>query len=95
MFEIIYTILTRLETSNDVTGFWEPAEGTTHFDVNLNDSEGFDEEWNEIYRNWADSEMVEAFFEVLDTAERTEGDYYVTYYWADCSLTLGYTSYDI
>ena len=95
MFDTIYTILNRLETSNDVTGFWEPDEGTTHFDVTLNDFDGFDEEWNEIDRDWADPEMVKAFYEVLDTAERTEGDYYVTYYWADCSLTLGYTSYDI
>ena len=95
MFETIYTILTRLDASEDVLGFWEPAEGSTHFRVDLNDFEGFTDEGEEIDREWSDPEMVEAFYEVLDTAERTEGDYYVTYYWADCSLTLGYTSYDI
>ena len=95
MFETIYTTLTRLDASNDVIGFWEPDEGTTHFNVTLDDFEGFTDEGEEIDREWSDPEMVEAFYEVLNTAERTEGDYYVTYYWADCSLTLGYTSYDI
>ena len=46
-------------------------------------------------REYEDAEMVDALFEVLDRAERTEGDFYTTYYFADCSLELGYASYDI
>ena len=48
MFETIYTILTRLDASEDVLGFWEPAEGSTHFRVDLNDFEGFTDEGEEI-----------------------------------------------
>lgn len=94
MFETIYTILTRLDASGDAL-VWMPEDGETEFIVTLEDFGGFTEEWEEIPREWSDPEMIEAFYEVLDTAERTEGDYCVTYYWADCSLTLGYTSYDI
>lgn len=91
MFEMLMMILSRLETSGDCI---LEIEGN-HFDVTLCDFEGFDSNWSEVMREYEDEEMVEALFEVLDRAERTEGNYYVTYYFDDCSLELGYTSMDI
>ena len=91
MFEMLMMVLTRLETSDDCTFY----EADRHFDVTLCDFDGFDDDWSEVMRDYADQEMVDDLFELLDRADRTEGDFYVTYYFEDCSLTLGYESYDI
>ena len=91
MIEMLMMILARLETVGDC--FFTFEDG--HFDVTLCDFEGFDSHWSEIMRDYVDEEMVNALFELLDRAEYTEGDYYVTYFFNDCSLELGYTSMDI
>ena len=91
MFEMLMMVLSRLATSGDC--FFE-IEGT-HFDVTLCDFEGFDANWCEVEREYVDTEMIDALDELLERADRTEGDYYVTYYFEDCSLELGYTSMDI
>ena len=91
MFEMLMMVLTRLETSGDC--YFTEEEGC--FDVTLCDFEGFDEDWDEVMREYEDEEMIDALFELLDRAERTEGDFYVTYFFEDCSLELGYASYDI
>ena len=38
---------------------------------------------------------IDALFEVLDRADSNDDDFYTTYRFADCSLRLGYASYDI
>lgn len=91
MFEMLMMVLTRLETVGDC--FFTEEDG--HFDVTMCDFEGFDSHWCEVMRDYADEEMVDALFELLDRADRTEGDYYVTYYFEDCDLELGFTSFDI
>lgn len=91
MFETLFTILTRLETTGDCSF----TEEDGRFDVTLCDFEGFDSNWEEVMREYEDAEMVDALFEVLDCAKRTEGNFYTTYYFTDCSLELGYASYDI
>lgn len=91
MIEMLMMILTRLETVGDC--FFTFEDGC--FDVTLCDFEGFDSHWAEVMRDYADEEMVNALFELLDQAEHTEGDYYIAYFFEDCSLELGYTSMDI
>ena len=91
MTEMLMMVLTRLETSGDC--YFDFEDGC--FDVTMCDFEGFDEDWGEIMRDYEDEEMVGTLFELLDRAERTEGDFYVTYYFEDCSLELGYASFDI
>ena len=91
MFETLFTILTRLEATCDCRF----EEEDRHFDVTLCDFDGFDSDWCEVMREYKDAEMVDALFKALDRAERTEGDFYVTYYFEDCSLELGFDSFDI
>jgi len=91
MFETIFAILTRLETSADATWY---TEGT-HFDITLEDFDGFDANFCEIDRPYADPEMVEALFEVLVTAKTIEGSFSRVYRFADCSATVRYASDDI
>lgn len=91
MTEILMMVLTRLEDSGDC--FFDFEDGC--FDVTLCDFEGFDDNWHEVMRDYENEEMVDVLFKLLDRAERTEGDFYVTYFFKDCSLELGYTSFDI
>lgn len=64
--------------------------------VDLNDFEGFDDNWSEIMRDYDNPKKVQ---QALDTLQRTaiivEHDYYTTYYFEDCSVIVGYTSFDI
>ena len=91
MFETIFTILTRLETTRDA---YFKVEGT-RFEITLCDFDGFDANWCEVMREYEDAEMVDALFEVLDRADSVDDEFYTTYYFADCSATVGFTSYDI
>lgn len=91
MFEIIYTILTRLAQSGDAS--WSVNDHA--FRVDLNDFEGFDDDWSEVMRDYEDPDMVEALMEILDQANDSDGGFYETFFFDDCTLKLGYTSYDI
>ena len=91
MFEMLVMVLDRLADSGDCRF---SVDGT-EFDVTMCDFDGFDDEWDEVMRDYEDEEMVDALFELLDRAERVEGDFYHTYYFEDCTLELGFDSYDI
>ena len=64
--------------------------------VDFNDFEGFEEDWLETMRDYNNPEKVE---QALDTLQRNaiiiEGNFYTTYHFEDCSVIVGYTSYDI
>ena len=71
-------------------------ERGTELRVDLVDFIGFDEDWNEIYREYDHPEEVEEFEEMLEReCLSQEGDFYTTYYFDGFSVTLGYSSYDI
>lgn len=91
MFETLFVLLTRLADSEDA--LWTVEDGL--FDVTLEDFAGFDADWAEIDRPFADIEMVEALFELLAFAQREEDGWHVTYRFDDCSLVLRYASEDI
>ena len=64
--------------------------------VDLDDFEGFDDDWNEVMRDYDDAEAVSAFEEMLeDECLSQSGDFYTTYYFEGFSVVLGYTSFDI
>ena len=64
--------------------------------VTVEDFEGFDDEWDEVMRDYTDEELVDAFLDALEEqALRAEGDFYRTYYFDGYAVQLGYASYDI
>ncbi len=64
--------------------------------VDIDDFEGFDEDWDEIMRDYDDAEAVSAFEEMLEAeCLRQSGDFYTTYCFEGFSVVLGYTSFDI
>lgn len=82
-----------------VEGLGNDASMWTHdnvLDVTLEDFEGFDDDWNEVFRDYDDEEAVEEFLETLERESLShEGDFYVTYHFDGFDLQLGYTSFDI
>lgn len=65
-------------------------------DVTLEDFEGFDEDWDEVYRDYDHPEAVAQFEEMLEReCLSREGDFYVTYHFDGFDVQLGYGSFDI
>ena len=93
----ILEMMTKLETVGDLS-CWEreTAEGVKLYDVTMEDFEGFDDDWDEVMRDYEDEELVDTFLEALEEqALRVVGDFYTTYYFDGYAVQIGYASYDI
>ena len=96
MFEAFEMIMARLMASDDAyIDYTRNTDRGAEFHITLNDFEGFDEDWNEVEREYADPEMVDALEELLEQADEVEGDYYRAYRFEGFSVVVGYASYDI
>jgi hypothetical protein len=62
-------------------------------DLTFEDFEGFDEDWSEIFRDYADTALVEELEEFI--SEVAEGDFYQHFDFDGVSYQVGYASYDI
>ena len=66
------------------------------FDVILEDFDGFDDDWSEVFRDYDDEEAVDAFLEMLEAeCSSQEGDFYVVYHFEGFDVKLGYASMDV
>lgn len=64
--------------------------------LTINDFEGFDDNWQEIDREFEDLDAVEKVLDWLEeNADRIEGDFYQYYYFGEIVVCVGYTSFDI
>lgn len=80
------------DLKNDATYF--EYKGIIH--VDLNDFEGFDENWDEQFREYDNVDGIKNFLNILEKeALEIDEDYYTTYKFDGFSVKLGYTSYDI
>lgn len=67
-----------------------------HIDLTINDFEGFDEDWSEVYREFVDEDAVDEVLEWLEEhADCVDGDYYHSYYFGDIEVEVDYISFDI
>ena len=74
---------------------WYEVDGN-EVALTINDFEGFDEDWNEVDREFVDEDAVEEVLEWLEqNADRVEGDFYQYYYFGDIEVCVGATSFDI
>lgn len=65
-------------------------------DVEVNDFEGFDDDWAEIIRDVENGELVDEIYETLKReALSVDEDFYVEFQFEDFSLSWGYASYNI
>lgn len=91
MMELVGMMMQAQENGDAFVDFYGDA---LHFTVN--DFEGFDDDWSEVFREFVNAELVEAIEEALDEmADKIVGDFYVEYHFGNAVVELGYTSYDI
>ena len=65
-------------------------------DVEVNDFEGFDDEWAEIIRDVENEELVDSIYETLKKeAISVDEDCYVEFKFDGFSVSWGYASYNI
>ena len=92
---IIEMMRTR-EDCGDVTVWERTGDEGTVYDVTVEDFEGFDDEWDEVMRDFVMGDLVHEFLRALDEqAIRVEGDFYYNYYFDGFQIHLGFSSYDI
>lgn len=65
-------------------------------EINFNDFEGFDEDWNEVLRDYDNPSMVSELLDFLsNNCKEVVNDFYTTYIFNDFQVVVGYASYDI
>lgn len=64
--------------------------------VTIDDFFGFNDDFEEVFREYENPEKVEAFKDFLEKGclEKEDG-FYIRYHFNDCEVVLGYTSFDI
>lgn len=78
---------------NDIS-FWE-WDDENKLDVTVEDFEGFDEDWDEVYAD-IDDDAVDKMIEWLEShCDSHEGDLYHYYTFGDLVVCLGWASFDI
>ena len=66
------------------------------YSLTFSDFYGFDENWDEVYRDYDNPQAVEELEEWLnENCLKREDKLYSRYYFNDFIVTTGYTSYDI
>lgn len=74
--------------------FWE-WDDENKLDVTVEDFEGFDEDWDEVYAD-IDDDAVDKMIEWLEShCDSHEGDLYHYYTFGDLVVCLGWASFDI
>lgn len=64
--------------------------------LTIDDFQGFDEDWEEIYREYEDSDAIDSALAWLEShADEVSGDFYRYYRFGDVTVHLGYSSFDI
>ncbi len=90
MFEQLCEMLRTLETVGGVSVDFDEFD----LDVTFEDFHGFDDDWNEIMRDYEMPELVDEVFDLLHQCDH-EGDFYVTYFVEGHRVEVGFGSYDI
>ena len=87
--ELITAQLDRIsaDSSYDVTD--------NHIELTIDDFDGFDEDWNEIDREFVDEDLVDEVLEWLEeNADYADGDFYRSYYFGKIVVEVDYSYFD-
>lgn len=67
-----------------------------HINLTFDDFEGFDDDWNEVDREFIDEEAINEVLDWLEeNADYIDGDFYPYYHFDEIVVVVGYTSFDI
>ena len=90
---IIKKITTQLDRISEDS--WYYVNGN-RIGLTINDFEGFDDDWDEVDREFVDEDAVKEVLDWLEeNADCVDGDYYRYYHFGDIVVVVGYTSFDI
>ena len=88
--EIITTQLDRISADS----WYEITDN--RIDLTIDDFEGFDENWNEVDREFVDEDAVEEVLKWLkENADCIDDNLYRDYHFGDIVVEVGWTSFDI
>lgn len=90
-------------TMNEITAKLDTISTDSYYnvhgnriDLTIEDFVGFDDSWDEIFRDFEDEEAVENVLDWLEeNADHYEHNLYTDFYFGDIVVCLGYTSFDI
>ena len=92
MKEKLMEMVKELEKVDDVI----VNEYNNEIHLDFNDFDGFDEDWEEIDRDYVNFDLVEKVQDFLkNNCLSCDNDYYTTYNFDTFNVVVGYTSYDI
>ena len=64
--------------------------------IDFNDFDGFDDEWNEVEREYTSENLVNKILNYIETnATLIKDSLYQTYQLDDKTIVIGYTSFDV
>ena len=67
-----------------------------YIELTIDDFDGFDEDWNEIDREFVDEDLVDEILEWLEkNADYVDRDFYHYYHFGEIVVEVGYSSFDI
>lgn len=84
-----FELIEALEKVDDIIVWTKGNE----MNITINDFEGFNDDWGEVYRDFVEPEMVDELEEFLD--EVCDGDYYIYGEAFGYEICVGNTSMDI
>ena len=75
---------------------WYEVTADNHIDLTIDDFDGFDEDCNQIDREFVDEDLVdEVLKKKKKNADYTDGDFYRSCYFGEIVVEVGYSSFDI
>lgn len=89
-------IIAMLEKIHEEDGWYRVDADENYIDLTINNFDGFDDEWNEVDHEFENLDAVEEVLDWLEeNADSKEGDLYISYYFGEVEVEVGYTSFDI
>ena len=77
----------------DDVAIYERPDGTIQ--VTVLDFEGFDDDWNEVMRDYDEVAIEQMEDTLAEVANKVESDFYTVYHFDGFKVVIDYTSYDI
>lgn len=86
-----------IKCKNDVSlSYFFLSSNTLECDLTFNDFAYFDDNWNEVYRDYDNPQAVEELKDWLkENCIRCDDNLYTRYHFNDFIVILGYASYDV
>lgn len=88
-------IIAMLEKIHEEDGWYHVNVDRKYIGLTINDSDCFDDEWNEVEHEYENPNAVEEVLNWLEeNADAKEENVYISYYFEEFKVEVGFTSFD-